>query len=1066
MKKIYAVIVGLFLTLSMTVNGQSIHKDYLDGHIWVKLSNDYPIRIEMDKQGNTQPFNNLTAYNLPFLSELKDNAGIEKVSKPWFMVSDQRISNVLRIEFTNYAAVDQLIRQLEGYDFIEYAEKVPLLRKTLTPNDPSYNTSNQWSLFQVNAEQAWDISIGNSNVVVAIVDDAVEITHNDLAPVIWTNTGEVPNNGVDDDGNGYIDDVDGFDVADGDNDPNPDAPISSYDHGTHVAGIAGAASDNNTGVASIGFGVSIMAVKSTNSAQFVTHGYDGIVYSVSSGADVVNMSWGGSGSSTTAQNIIDWAYNNGTVLIAAAGNDNVSSPFYPANYNHVVAVASTTTGDVKSGFSNYGNWIDVSAPGSGIYSTVPGNGYAIKQGTSMASPMVAGLAGLMLSLNPGLPVDDVVNCILNTADDIDPVNPSYTGELGSGRINALAAMNCVAATLNLPPQAEFSGNPVIILEGQTVDFTDLSIYNPTSWSWSFPGGTPSTFNGQTPPSITYNTAGTYDVTLTVTNANGNDTETKTDYITVNSLSGCDTISNTLPSDPNSTFSWSAPEDGYIFGHSTLGATEFAERYTGLGPTNVTGSYFYFTVGETVNPASVVTITVWDDNAGEPGAVVYTQDVPLEDIEANVTGPGPGSFFITNVNFDSPAAVTTTDFFVGYQITYSGQDSVACATSGNLSATARNNSGWCYFPAGNAGGYPAGWYDVPTLTGGGAELALHIYPRITDAPPTAAITANPTTACEGDFVTFDGSTSTNGVNFEWAINGTNTPFPTGATPNVLMTAPGNHWVYMLAYNYCGFSDIDSTQYTVNATPSISVSSTSTLICPGDNITITASGATTYSWNPGGQSSASINVSPTTNTTYTVTGTSGGCSSDAFIDISVDDNPPVGEVVVSADTICEGETITFNGGLSSNTSTYDWTFTGGDIATSNSATPTVAYAAQGSYTYDLTVTNNCAQTDQVSGTVVVEPASACSGVGIDETSLEGISAQFFHNYGIVRVNFPADLSGETNMAILNSVGQIVSTQQLFNIAGGSTLDITSGQLATGMYILQIEHEGDVHAVKFVK
>ena len=391
------------------------------------------------------------------------------------MVKEEKIKNVYRLEVADFNKVDLIISQLNKISDIEYAEKVPLFKKTLTPNDPSYNSSNAWGLYQIQASTAWDVSVGNSNIIVAIVDDAVEITHSDLSPSIWTNPGEIPNNGIDDDNNGYIDDVNGFDVADDDNDPNPDSPISSYDHGTHVAGIAGAATNNNTGIASIGFGVSLLPVKATNSATAVTHGYDGVIYAVNAGAHVINMSWGGSNSSTTGQNIVDWAYNQNIVLVGAAGNDDVSTQHYPAAYTNVIAVASTTVGDAKSGFSNYGSWIDISAPGSAIYSTIPGNGYATKQGTSMASPMVAGLCGLMLSLNPTLPPSNIKSCLLNSADNIDAANASYVGQLGAGRINALAAMNCISATLSLPPTANFSSNTQNILEGQSVTYTIINL---------------------------------------------------------------------------------------------------------------------------------------------------------------------------------------------------------------------------------------------------------------------------------------------------------------------------------------------------------------------------------------------------------------------------------------------------------------------------------------------------------------------------------------------------------------------------------------------------------------
>ena len=178
---------------------------------------------------------------------------------------------------------------------MEYAEKVPLDRLCLTPNDPSY--SSQWGLANINAPAAWNYFSAGSNIVVAVVDDAVERGHSDLSPNLWVNSGEIPGNGIDDDNNGYIDDINGYDVGSNDNNPNP--PSNAYDHGTHVAGIVSARSNNGVGVASIGFSCKLMCVKATNSVGSVTNGYDGIVYAAASGAHIINMSWGGPSASTT-----------------------------------------------------------------------------------------------------------------------------------------------------------------------------------------------------------------------------------------------------------------------------------------------------------------------------------------------------------------------------------------------------------------------------------------------------------------------------------------------------------------------------------------------------------------------------------------------------------------------------------------------------------------------------------------------------------------------------------------------------------------------------------------------
>lgn len=1059
MKKLLLAAAAVFVAIMSF--GQTVHLDYLDGAIWFKLKNDIKQYQTIDVESGKISPRQINVEKLDFYADL-ERFGINKLHEAFPKVDDEKLTNVFRLEIQNINAVEEVIRLLESSKAVDYAERIPYIEKTLTPNDPNYNSSTQWGLFQINAAQAWDFSTGSSNVTVAIVDDAVETTHSDLAGVLWTNPNEVPNNGVDDDNNGYVDDINGYDVANSDNNPDPDNPISSYDHGTHVAGIAGAETDNNTGVASIGHNISLIAVKSTNSSTAVTHGYEGILYAVAAGADVINMSWGGSGSSTTAQNIINYASGEGIVLVAAAGNDNVSSVFYPAGYNNVISVASTTYGDSKSSFSNYGNWIDISAPGSAIYSTIPGDSYGTKQGTSMASPQVAGLAGLMLSLNPSLSPADIESCILSTADDIDGVNPSYAGELGAGRINAQAAMNCISATLNWAPQANFEADVVNILEGQSVNFTDLSIYNPTTWSWTFNGGTPNTFNGQNPPAITYNTAGTYEVSLTVTNANGNDTETKSAYITVNGLTGCDTISNTLDSDGISIISW-ANSNGYLSGQNSYSITRFAEEYTNLGPTNIMGADFYFAEANVGNANSDITVMVWEDNAGEPGTVVYQEDIPLTVIENNVTSAGQGSFYITQVDFDTPVSVGTNTFYVGYSIenaTTAG-DTVACGNVDVTSDGARPNKLFAFFGPGSSLGY-SGWEQYSTFTGG-AQFVSHIYPRITQTPPTAVISASPTTVCEGEFIDFDASSSPNIASWEWAINGTSTPYPTAIDPSVNMGIDGTHTAYLLVENSCGFYHIDSLDVTVNPTPNVALTATADTICPGGSVDFTATGATSYSWSPGGTLSctncANPTATPSTNTTYTVIGTTGSCSSDTYYQVVVNDQNPVAEFLVSEDTICEGDVLSVNGALSDGASSYSWTFTNGSPASGVGSISSTTYGTAGNYTVALEVDNGCGATDNTTQDIVVLPAGDCSN-GLSFGENEELNVYYAPADQKIVVNVKQ--AGQAHL--INAAGQRVSATIDLS-EGTSTIDVN--QLSRGMYFVVISNSnGHSSLHKFVK
>jgi serine protease len=346
----------------------------------------------------------------------------------------EQLHRTYRIRFDSHARLTELASYLAAQRITELVEKVPLMQTDFTPNDPQFAT--QWHLATIDAANAWNVTVGNPLVRVAIVDDAVLRTHQDLAGSIWVNPLENPNNAIDDDGNGYVNDVSGYDVADNDNNPNPPlafATSSVYTHGTHCAGIAAAHTNNATGVAAIGFGIKIIPVKCNNDATpgpTLPAAYDGVTYAITLQPEVMSLSWGGPGSSATAQLLFDLAYANDIVVVAAAGNSNVNTPMYPASYNHVISVAATATGDFKASFSNYGPTIDVSAPGVNILSTLAGNtsDYGLLSGTSMACPLTAGLCGLMRSFNPAKTVDQIETCLKSTADPIDALNP---GSLGS-----------------------------------------------------------------------------------------------------------------------------------------------------------------------------------------------------------------------------------------------------------------------------------------------------------------------------------------------------------------------------------------------------------------------------------------------------------------------------------------------------------------------------------------------------------------------------------------------------------------------------------------------------------
>ncbi len=420
---------------------QTFDPDYLDGELYIKVEDSSNIVLA-------------PLPNIPALTQILNQFAFDTIYKA-FTAQDPVIERIYRMEFADVNGTNLLISQLEALSFIEYAEQVPLIQTTGTSYFPNDLQPQQWGLTKVNAVQAWDISKGSPNIKVAIVDNAVSTTHEDLDSIIWTNPGEIPNNFLDDDFNGYTDDVNGYDVANYDPNPNPPASASfnsPWVHGTHCAGIAGAASDNAIGIASIGFGISIIPVKASMDAtggNTLERAYEGVDYAVAAGADIVSMSWGSSGNSATGSLVMSMARSRGIVLIAAAGNNNTSNVFYPAGYPDVIAIGSTDQTDLKSGFSNYGAWVDMMAPGSSIYSSLSdssNSAYGSLSGTSMACPLVSGLAGLILSAVPNLPPQQVKTALENGCENIDLINPQYIGQMGSGRINAYNSLLSLGLT--------------------------------------------------------------------------------------------------------------------------------------------------------------------------------------------------------------------------------------------------------------------------------------------------------------------------------------------------------------------------------------------------------------------------------------------------------------------------------------------------------------------------------------------------------------------------------------------------------------------------------------------
>lgn len=435
----------LFALLIKTSYAQTVYENYVDGQIYFALKNNISYKAP--------PANNTTINidQLPFLNSLFSKYTITALKAPFSVLNSDILKRTFHLHFTDVSKVDSIITELENNKEIEYAEKVPLHKISgFIPDDPFYNPTDQWFLYRIDAEGAWELA-GDSIIKIAVVDNAVQVTHEDLFDNVYINEKEIINNGIDDDDNGYIDDIYGWSIDAGDNDPTPPSNVFPWDHGTHVAGIVSAITNNVTGVASIGNNKNrIIGIQSTLSGSSNPFGVDdpwsGVVYAAEIGVNVINMSLGGSSFSTTIQNLINAVYDAGIVIIAAAGNDNVQTNAYPAAYANVISVAATDSSDKKAWFSNYGSWVDISAPGTEMLSTSTyGNPkYQSYEGTSQAAPLVSGLCGLMLSVSPFINPGQIESCLKSSADDIEDIlNSNHKGKMGAGRINAKRAMECV-----------------------------------------------------------------------------------------------------------------------------------------------------------------------------------------------------------------------------------------------------------------------------------------------------------------------------------------------------------------------------------------------------------------------------------------------------------------------------------------------------------------------------------------------------------------------------------------------------------------------------------------------
>lgn len=458
--------------IAQDINSENIIPNVIQVKFMPQMKlNDANIKGLLSEYVNTNKIKNL---QFPYknkqidkLLSISKNYGIDRISTIYFN--------------SNIDPTDLSIKLMEN-DLIEYATPVYKRQFYSTQvNDPYF--SQQYALNLIKIADAWDITTGDTNIVIAIVDSGTDINHQDLKSNIFTNWKEIPNNGIDDDHNGKIDDVNGWDfvgnisvaeyqsgIRKEDNNP---INMSSF-HGTFVAGCASGVTNNAVGIASPGFKTKILPIKcSSDNPQIesILYGYEAIMYAAQMGADVINCSWGGPGGSPSEQDIINTAVSMGSVVVVAAGNDGTfidRYPTYPSSYKNVINVGASAANDAVAGFTNYGNSVTVYAPGSQILSTMPNNGYSKQDGTSFSTPIISGIVALLKAIHPNWTPMQFMRQLRATADK------SLTGTTGYeylfvGRANAFKAV-----TYN-NPNASSNTTPGILADNILVNNTQMFI---------------------------------------------------------------------------------------------------------------------------------------------------------------------------------------------------------------------------------------------------------------------------------------------------------------------------------------------------------------------------------------------------------------------------------------------------------------------------------------------------------------------------------------------------------------------------------------------------------------
>ena len=392
------------------------------------------------------------------------------------------LTPIYELQYQAGVDIEEAVNFIWGSGLFDYVEPLYIYQPMYDPADP--DTTTQYYLSLVRARDAWNISTGDSSIVIGIIDTGTSFTHPDLVNKQFFNVND-PIDGMDNDGDGYVDNYRGWDMggdywlSPGDNDPSWGGTGAGIDHGVIVSGPAGAETDNNINIASLGFHCKLMQVKvSIDFTPLIYRGYQGIVYAADHGVHIMNLSWGGTGVSKMGEEAIRYAtVNKGVLVVASAGNTPADLAFYPASYDHVLSVAGSEQNDLfwnstPTFGTTYNYKVDLSAPSRDITTLRLNTGIFAATGTSLGSPIVCGIAGLVKAHYPGYTHEQVGQRVRVTSDtNIYSLNPAlYTEKMGRGRVDALAALTAVTPSIRVLDYEFTDPDDGVISAGDTIDF--------------------------------------------------------------------------------------------------------------------------------------------------------------------------------------------------------------------------------------------------------------------------------------------------------------------------------------------------------------------------------------------------------------------------------------------------------------------------------------------------------------------------------------------------------------------------------------------------------------------